>query len=438
MTTNIAPFPFLGVLPLFLYLLSFILCFSEQKFYNRRIWIALFSFAVGPTLWMSMIWRLVGLPVLVVVCSATLLAGCMVCHGELARLKPHKDKLTGFYLTIAAGGVMGGLFVSLAAPALFTHVLELVIACTAIFVLAGISLNIAPEFSKERTTTLRRGLMVVWFAAAVVIAAIGTLPLRAERDVEAAHRNFYGRVSVQLQNGRRSLLYGRIHHGSQFVNAPDRPTLYYNATSGVGLTILELQKRGPAHVAVIGLGAGTLSTYGRAEDRIRFYELNPAVIDLAKKHFSFLEDSRAEISIVEGDARISMEQELKDSGPMRFDLIVADAFSSEAMPVHLLTQEAFALYRQHLAGDGVIAVNITNTYLDLSSVIRNLADSLDMHAMYVHSEANESSPAKARWVLMTSNQSFVDSLNHVQSPWPSARKDTLFTDSYSNLLDVLK
>jgi hypothetical protein len=439
MTKNISPFPFLWVLPLALYLISFILCFAGPRWYHRRLWVSVFSTALIPTLWLSYIWRSIGLAALVIVCSIALFAGSMICHGELARLKPGNRKLTGFYLTVAVGGVLGGAFVSLVAPNLFTRFWELPIALTGTFVLAGICMA-------RRSPGRQLGIYVVWAGAAAVLLLIGALPMRAERSYIASERNFYGRVSVsEVRQGEhlvREMLHGRVRHGSQIMERGGAriPTLYYRNESGIGRAIAALRERGSLRIGVIGLGVGALAAYGERGDSIRFYEINPAVERMARRYFTFLDETPAEVDVAIGDARILLERELAGKEPNRFDVLVLDAFSSDAIPVHLLTREAFALYEHHLAADGLLVLNIANTYLDLEPVVRGAAETLHAHAALIRTEPNRTEPAGSSWALITRAPGL---LHHPRiapaiTPWSSSSPAVHWTDDHSNLLGVLR
>ncbi len=438
LTTNVAPVPFLWVVPLALYLISFIVCFAGRRWYHRRVWVALFSVSIVPTMWLALLWRSIGLLTLVAIFGVSLFSGCMVCHGELVSCEPPRARLTSYYLAIALGGVLGGAFVTVIAPLVFTRFWELQIGMIGTFLLAGASI------ARAHARPLRSAL--VWLSAALLLLFAGALPIRSERDYIASVRNFHGRISVSQtrESGgiQRTMLHGRIRHGLQIMTDRDRrtPTLYYRTGTGINLATTYHQRSGPLRMGVIGLGVGTLAAYGREGDAIRFYELNPAVDQLARRYFTYLVDSPAEISVVIGDARVSLARELARTGSNRFDVFVLDAFTSEAIPMHLLTREAFALYAEHLAPGGVMALNITNSYLDLSPVVRQIAAGMGAQAVQVQTLPDKTSPAGALWVLITQDRGLLDSpaLTRALTPWPGPPANVHWSDDHSNLLRVLR
>ena len=295
--------------------------------------------------------------------SVALFTCCMFCHGELARRKPHARELTSYYLMLAVGGALGGVFVGLAAPLLFNQYLELPAGVAGCMVLA---MGLLYGYSPRRL--LRLGLLV----AAALVAAV-TIGGYADGAL-VRERNFYGTLKVSEaglgESAVRVLSNGPIRHGSEFLS-PEKSrtaTTYYAADTGVGRAIRFLQKR-PERVGVIGLGTGTLASYGRQGDFYRFYELNPAVIALANTEFRYLRECPCRVDVVQGDARLALEHE----APQNFDVLVVDAFSGDSIPVHLLTLEAFELYYRNLKPDGILVVNVTNRYLDLSPVVETLA-----------------------------------------------------------------
>jgi hypothetical protein len=286
---------------------------------------------------------------------------CMFAHGELVARKPEPAHLTRFYLMVSLGGAVGGLLVGIAAPLAFAWYWELPLALTVVALLVA---------------ALSRGVMrIVGVVATVACVALFVDYVDWIRGgVLELSRNFYGTLRVtgsadgdDSPTASRRLLHGVILHGEQYL-APDArrvATTYYGPTSGVGRT-LEAARTGPLRVGVIGLGVGTLATYGQPGDVFRLYELNPVVLDVANSRFTYLKDSLAKIEPALGDARLVLERE----APQRFDVLAVDAFSSDSIPVHLLTREALAVYKRHLAERGAVVFHITNRYLDLSGVVR--------------------------------------------------------------------
>ncbi len=281
--------------------------------------------------------------------SATLFTACMVCHGELARSKPHPQHLTGFYLMLALGGAAGGVLVGLVAPNVFGDLYELPIGMLALCVL------VIAALLRDRASLLhgRWGIAArIVFLALTAALAVALYRTYAENstDTRVTSRNFYGVLNVRDSgegpDAMRALSHGTIIHGKQFLE-PDRrdwPTSYYGRASGIGLALLDAREHAPLRVGVVGLGAGTLAAYGRAGDVFRFYDINSDVVGLARSEFTFLEDSPAKVEVALGDARLSLEREPAQN----FDVLALDAFSSDAIPVHLLTVEAFKTYLRHM------------------------------------------------------------------------------------------
>jgi len=424
LSQSVAPVPLLWILPLSIYLLSLVLCFDRQGWYRRAVYRFL-----APAGWILMglglgAQRVLALPWIVLSFSAGLLVCCMICHGELAMRKPATGQLTSYYLMLALGGALGGLFVALLAPILFNAYLELPIGVVACVLLA------------------LRLIYRVRLRQVIRIALTGTAGLifAMQMDAYLGHsrvriRNFYGRLQVSDEGAVRVLSNGPIRHGAQFLEAGQRrvPTAYFGIASGVGLVIRFLGDR-PQRVGVIGLGAGTLAAYCRAGDSYVFYEINPAVIQVAHSEFSFLEQC-SETTVVAGDGRLALESE-----PHRgFDILVVDAFSGDSIPTHLLTREAFALYFSSLKPDGALAVHISNRYLDLAPVVAGLAENAGLPARLIRSAADPSRYTyDATWGVVTANTRLLEQLTPVSDPLLSRPGLRLWTDDYSNLFQVLR
>jgi hypothetical protein len=359
----------------------------------------------------------------------------MVCHGELARMKPPARYLTSFYLMVSLGGALGGLFVGWLAPYVFRGYYELPVGLVAC---ALLGLIVYRDFSN----TAYAG----WTLLSV--ALVVSLAVRTRDTSDEARwmgRNFYGGLRVAQdpdpdasEFASRWLAHGNVTHGLQFLSARlrDEPTTYYGRKSGVGLAI-EHARHSAERVGVIGLGVGTLAAYGRPGDYYRFYEINPLVPQVARTQFSFLSDSPARTEVVLGDARLSLERE----PDQRFDVLAVDAFSGDAIPVHLLTEEAFRLYFRHLAPEGVLAVHISNSHLDLAPVVCRLSESLHKHCVLIDSEQDEGLEIySATWVLVTNRPEFfeIPSIKAAASAISSRPGLRLWTDDYSNLFQILK
>jgi hypothetical protein len=433
--------PFLWVIPLAVYLLSFILTFESDRWYSRRpcIQFAAISFLAlyGSKL---MDWKL-PLGCEISLYFSGLFFACMVCHGELVAKRPHPSKLTLFYMTISAGGAMAGLFVGLLAPNIFQgfYEFQLTLLCCLMLFLA----------TYLQSNTLWTTRVPAWskVATAIGVPACAYLLLtvsnaRSNQQI-VAKRNFYGVLSVTEGNDARSgkkirkLVHGRVVHGSQFMdqNVVHLPTTYYTPTSGVGRTLRTMALPN-CRVGVVGLGAGTLATYGSLGDYYRFYEINPDVIDIAQNYFTFLRDSLASTELVLGDARLQLEREASQ----QFDLLVLDAFSGDAIPVHLLTTEAMHIYRRHLKPDGKMAIHISNLYFDLKSIVLGLAESQQMHCCFANGQEEESPNAyESTWAILSNDEKW---LSHLSETEPMSNKTyakpILWTDDKNNLFEALK
>jgi spermidine synthase len=436
---DVAVNPFLWVAPLSLYLITFIICFDKEAWYGRR-WCAAGTMLSVTALSAVMIAEQKDNIVLLIgVYFASLFFVCMLCHGELVRRKPHPRFLTSFYVSTAAGGAIGGLFVTLVCPLLAATYFEMNLCLLGGFLLAA-GLLVA-EKSREwfNRTPLARfagyGLLIVVFWAQV--AAVRT-------EAIASARNFYGVLHVREAESEASdehgllLSHGTIMHGFQYLDDERRntPTTYYAENTGVGVLMKTLGDGHARRVGVVGLGVGTLAAYGREGDMMRFYEINPAVIRLAQKHFTFLSDTPAEVQMALGDARLSLERE----APQRFDILVLDAFSSDSVPVHLLTREAMTVYLRHLKTDGVLAIHISNNHVDLRPVTTALAEANSLRWIETLApQGPQRAVTGAQWILMSrdSTKLATKALRTV-TVLPEGHEKILWTDDYSNLFDVLK
>ena len=521
---NVAAIPFLWVLPLSLYLLSFILCFDGRGWfrYRRFLYLPLMAIFLG-----GMALAVDGLenaPIFLVagLFAVGLFACCMVCHGELTLLKPHPRYLTQFYLTIAAGGALGGFLVGFVAPHLFhsNYELELGMALCAALSLAALANHPSPGWmrhllqglellpaslavllcgylgflDRDQLLTFAHGairllarhweptpgfdtclllLVLLWSAGALLVVRRGVrlrwvpkqgvMPFAVELlalmligylgyDVGHANtgyrlmaRNFYGALKVTDTgeagelDSTRGLLHGTINHGEQFLN-PARsrlPTSYYAEESGIGIAIRDKQRSpGPMRVGVIGLGTGTTAAYGRAGDYYRFYEINPLVRAIAETEFTFLSACPCRVETAIGDARLSLEAE----PPQNFDVLAVDAFSGDSIPVHLLTREAMQLYFRHLKPDGILAVHISNRYLDLRPVVDGVARATGRTPRLVTNQEDEDRDVlRAEWVLVTAPvPGFDENIESRSETIVPTRQVRVWTDEYSNLFRILQ
>lgn len=452
---DVAVVPFLWVLPLTLYLLSFIIAFGDARWYDRRVWTALLIPSLAGSVYLLNPFQ-VNIVVQIAVFSVTLFISCMICHGELVRLKPSTQHLTAFYVMIALGGALGGVFVTLLAPVLFSDYWELHLGLVATYALFALCVF---AYRRERQA-LPRWMIGAWSVSMVgLMLGLGNAAYEKSDDVIDTHRSFYGVWRVNefdhgTQFWRRELYHGVVRHGTQWMNPQYRhhATAYFGPDSGVAIAIKHHPRRlSPAtnilseaglHVGIVGLGAGTIAAHGPAGDRFRFYEIDREVVALTNEYFYFLGDSAAEVQTVVGDARIALARELENGGSQQFDILVIDAFSGDAPPTHLLTREAFDLYWTHLAPDGILAVNITNQHLDLSSVVRTPAEERGKQAVLISNSPRQRDRIDlARWALITDNQKFLmsESVREHVTPWSTdAISRVAWRDDYSNLLGLIK
>jgi hypothetical protein len=434
LSENVAPVPLLWVVPLALYLLSFAMVFAKHPFYSRWFVARLLAVALGAAgyaIYDSSITHAIQISV-PLFCSA-LFVVCLFCHGELVQRKPAVGYLTSFYLTLSLGGALGAVCVGVLAPHILSGIFELPIVLLLAALLAVVVL-------------WREGwsARLFWACVTACTCAVLIVNVRTMRDgTVAMMRNFYGALRIQefkigLQLPYRSLVNGTIEHGAQYLAFPENrnPTTYYGRRSGVGLA-LRFCCDGPKRVGVIGLGAGTLAAYGKPGDSFRFYEINPQVVQVANGWFTFLKQSPAKTEIILGDARLSLESEPSQ----QFDVLAVDAFSGDAIPVHLLTKEAFAVYFRHLKPDGILAIHTSNTYLKLAPVVKLLAEDADYATRLISSDEEVTmmvSPAD--WVLVTRNQEFLNKpetfAGSENITVPSHLR--LWTDDYNNLYEILR
>ncbi len=480
---DVAVVPFLWIAPLTLYLLSFILCFDREAWYARRSWgllgavlcLAVLSIMLashvdrlygnlvgfihryaGPLRWLSFTPSKYLRLVLVEgpIYLAWLMCGCMLCHGELVRRKPAAGRLTTFYLCIAAGGAVGGIFVALVCPIVFSNYWELYLAVGGVYVVAA---SVAAlEFQRD---WFRRS-KALWVVYLLLAASGGFLWMWAVSDtlapgatsdkVIAQVRDFYGVLTVKEHLAKDpehhgyGLYNGRILHGFQYLDPARRklPISYYGENSGPAIVVERLRAtRGPLRFGVVGLGTGTMAAYGRAGDSICFYEIDPQVIAIQNRYFHYLHDCQAEVTLEVGDARIQMERQLARHEPQQFDALFIDAFSGDAVPTHLLTREALALYRRHLGPNGIIVYHVSNRYLDLNPIILGLARDAKLgFARFEESKAtNKLYDTSSTWIAVTADRSFLeDEIVLQQMDGFESPHGILWTDQYSNLWDVLR
>lgn len=501
---DLAVVPLLWIVPLGIYLLSFILCFEHPRWYARNWFHGAFVLSLCAACFVLFDGALGSISVQIAIYLAVLFVVCMVCHGELARSKPEARSLTAFYLAVAAGGAFGGIFVGLLAPRLFTGfweyqlglfvsavllllmlsrehgswlyqnaapmpVLLLAVAALlpeavavavsparrvsnhfALFIAAILFLFVFLNRKRPAPEKARNKAVPICCAAAASVTAVvlaGTGFVHARKAL-VRYRNFYGALSVlpregDAQSAGLSLVHGRVVHGFQLQAALSKrvPTAYYSSESGLGQAFRQVSAIADAEhralrVGTVGLGVGTTAAYSRSGDLFRFYEINPQVIAVASNpaYFTFLTDSPARIQVVPGDARLSLEREAGRDDFQAFDVLVLDAFSGDSVPVHLLTREAFAVYLWHLhKPTGILAIHITNTYLDLRPVVIAAAEHYGLHCAWIRASGDGRISSDSDWMLL-SNGALPKSSGDISA----TRSVRLWTDDYSNLLQILR
>jgi len=556
MCQDVAPIPFLWVMPLAAYLLSFIICFDHPRWYSRQLFTLAFVVSTCAVCWVMFNATEIGIWVQLAIYLTSLFFTCMVCHGELYRRRPDPSHLTEFYLLLAAGGALGGCFVAVVAPLVFADYYEFhwgLWLSALLFVVACAGDTKAPEVSAQpnfgtpdsasallrgegrgegsvsrptvparagKTSTLAKDLpdaqkqwrwlgcilplfgfllldrffanfgqeigearnetftvlrwvlwglivflVISWIAGgqfkrfsswrllvlgclSVGVLGLGTTlwlqALKSGGGVVSISRNFYGVLTVYERDAQEPkqhhfvLRHGRTTHGMQFVDPEQArwPTAYYGETSGIGRTMRALPPQ-PARIGVVGLGAGTLATYCRPGDHIRIYEINPEVERLALSRFTYLTNCPAKVELVSGDARLSLEQEPAHE----FDLLVLDAFSSDAIPVHLLTREAFEVYGRHLRTNGVVAIHISNYYLNLEPLVREIARRYQFRLALVTDAAPEAAWVfPSTWALMAPGPCFLDSKGILPQTAQGMDASTVrpWTDDFASLFPLLR
>ena len=470
---NIATVPLLWIVPLALYLLSFIVAFDQPKWYSRSLYTMvglgllfclsnytefiylasdIFNRMLGRSganeIQLSKLWWLEAGAYF-----SALFCMLVVCHGELAKSKPGPGYLTRFYLTISLGGALGGILVNLIAPYVFKTFFELPLAFLCCALLCVVILY---SILAQKRSPIRLGLF--GFGSLLAISTCfylfrEALPDNGSDSASVLHeaRNFYGVLSVDRFDRNTpedmfAFYSGHIQHGVQYADPMKRhlPLTYYGQGSGceIGIRYVQ-QKHAQCHIGTIGLGVGTIATYARAEDRIRFYEINPQVIEVANntQWFHYLSDCRGKVDTVLGDARLQLERELKSGANQQFDLLILDAFSGDAVPTHLLTDEAIGIYSEHLKPDGLLVIHITNTHLDLFPVANQLAQKHGYGYRRIYRKETDTL-SRNYYILLSKDPEFLEQVADEIEDLPEylnrPRSVPLWTDEYTNLTRLLR
>ena len=445
---DVASIPFLWILPLSIYLISFILCFDSDRWYSRIV----FTILMVATSWMMIRSLMLAQDASFAMQVGSFLSGLfacsMLCHGELARAKPTTHYLTRFYMIMSAGGAAGGVFVNLVAPRIFTSFAELNLAiavtmCLAVWFWARSAYAIPWRYPISKLLLYRGGVALLTAAAAIAVVTLLVMEARSwQAKVLARVRNFYGVLRVTdletlyRQDHDRALYHGRIQHGFQrtTINEPLLPGAYYDVFSGAGLALTYHAKERPRNLGVVGLGVGVLAYYADKDDHLTFFEIDNDVVRLAQDYFVFLKECRGKLDIILGDARFKLEDQIA-ADKEKFDVLAVDAFSGDAIPVHLLTKEAFAIYKQRLRPDGILAIHISNRHFDLEPVVKVLAADASMYAGLITKMGDDRIGSKTNaWVLLSSTESSLKrpEFNGIKplrtiasSLWTDQRKDLL-------------
>jgi len=480
-TSNIAPIPLLWVVPLALYLITFVAAFARRRRLTSAQfgrWLPLLATPLALVLVLEATQPLV--PLVLLHLSVFVLAALM-CHTQLVETRPGPEHLTAFYLWISVGGVLGGAFNALLAPVIFKTFAEYPIAIVAAVLLRPMSAP-APGASRSRADLLYPAAVAVLTIGLVLLSrqlgyagtSAGTMiaiglpvilafiaadkPIRfglslgsvllisnlagtaSTGKLAYVDRSFFGVHRVTDDGESYSLTHGTTRHGRQFKDPQrrDTPLTYYSRSGPIGRVFEYLNKHAPPKdVALVGLGVGTLASYGLPGERMTYYEIDPVVDHIAHdaRFFTYLRDTKADLKVVLGDARLTLARAAEHS----FDLIVLDAFSSDAIPIHLLTREAVAGYLGKLKQGGLLAFHISNNYLDLEPVLGNVAASLSLYAYYDEDE-DTSEPGKeaSTWVVMSPDPALGKGLSQSWASLESNPKQLLWTDDYSNILGAFK
>jgi spermidine synthase len=432
-TQNVSSVPFLWVLPLALYLVTFILAFDHPRWYVRPLFLALL-----PLLLPAMAYYIPSLDLAVAapLYLVGMFVACMVCHGELALLKPDPAHLTRFYLMMSLGGALGAVLVAIVAPLALPGYFEL-----------GIALILLGALFAVRVRGLANWGVLAVLAATVVLVIRGAYDYTS--GIRVMERDFYGVVRTADHYSPvpyRSMYHGAIMHGGQLLGDSFRntPADYFSPDSGYGRVFASLREMNgarPISVGIIGLGAGVIAAWMKPGDALTFYEISPRVVDIARREFTFLADTAAQTALVMGDGRLSLERE----PPRAYDVLGIDAFSGDSIPMHLVTREAMALYVKHIKPDGVIVFQATNRYIDLLPVVKRLAAEFGLEAVNV-SDTPDAEAGPEYWY--SSTDQVIVTRNSKLLEWPriaeaaeeiDERPDLpVFTDAHHNLLRILK
>ncbi|HEY9688309.1 MAG TPA: fused MFS/spermidine synthase [Coleofasciculaceae cyanobacterium] len=445
---SLAPVPMLWILPLAVYLLSFILTFSHEKIYHRRF----FLHAAIVSMLLLLVPSVIEMPLTfsISLLLSVLFLLCMVCHGEIYHRRPQRAHLPGFYFAIAAGGALGGILVNLAAPMIFDNYIEfpLILLTVGIISLLTIWRERLFLFKTQGWNNAYVGMAILLMAGIYSLNFLMPKP-----ELVLARRNFYGSAQIYLreQLNALTLTNGTTLHGLMLLDVKTRhfqytPTTYYVEDSAVGIAnrfMRERRKAQPLKIGVVGLGIGTIAAYGQPGDEITFFEIDPKIVAIARENFRFLADSKAQTRILMGDGRLTLTR----LSPQQYDVLVIDAFNSDSIPVHLLTREALAAYLTHLKPDGLLLFHISNSYLQLQDVIGNLAVNAHLNGLTVFNPRTQPKGSPSLYGILSRDRWFTDRAGEprFKQDYPNAALTSLkwqprvgvWADDYSNLFSIL-
>ena len=476
---DVASVPFLWILPLATYLLTLILCFSSEGMYQRKLWIVacLLLLPIGIALKVqvdsispALAAAFETIQVQVPYYTLLLFSLCMVLHGELYRRRPAPERLTLFYLSTSGGGALGGLFVGLAAPMIFSDYHELELGLVLVLVCIAAELVWAPQRAPEDRASSSEGqgmrsARLAALAAAVLISANAGLSFAPSDSTVWQERSFFGVLRV-VEKGEglgkyRSLTHGSTVHGTQFIHKRGRkiPTAYFGKATPLRALFASLDESEPLRVGIVGLGVGTIAAYGRDGDSFRFYEIDPAVGWVAgdEGYFSFMKDSRARVDLQLGDARIALENEIAQGTRQTLDVLIIDAFSGDSIPAHLMTREVFDVYLDVIREGGIIAVHCSNRYLSLPPIVSRIGSEAGLVSVQIRTgAAKRFQSRRADWVFLSARREPLQGVvNAVRAfnqrnglpqkratiSWPreeALREVSLWTDDHTDLFGALR
>lgn len=484
MCQEIASVPFLWILPLAVYLASFIICFQSPRLYHRGVFVTLLCVFV--VLGIAVVQAHIYLSILIqiAVMTGVCFFVAMVCHGELVRTKPPATRLTTFYLTLSIGGAAGGIFTAVIAPRIFDGFHEFQLALLAAFAIVLFQILRSPNQRPDSTldSVSPSNPSVTWtgkVSATIIIGLAAAITLssymlqtnsRLQNNIVMRSRNEYGVMMVKQNDTYRRFVSGNVDHGGQFIDPHKSflPSGYYTSDSGVGIAFRSIREfrtdaqstsdkttalpspaterpdhrvspdhDAPLDVAVIGMGIGAMLAWCELDDQFTLYELNPAVHDIANEHFTYLRHFAQQVRVLIGDGRLLLSSDTENGGVRKFDLIFVDAFSSDAIPQHLLTSQCVDEYLEHLNDDGILIFHITNRFVDLRPVIANLADEKNLYS-YLRENRNSPADRGTRWVLLCRQRSVLDAdwMKALRSDWPRNMPAIRWTDDFAPLSPV--